>query len=92
MGILLSLIISLVMSGDIKVNGRLYAETAIITEIKNDTVTVECANGNLFAFEGAEDLEEGDLCSMIMYDNATPIVYDDEILSIKYAGTPAMFK
>ena len=92
MGILISLIISLVMSGDIKANGRLYAETAVVTNIEKDTVTVECANGNLFSFEGAEDLEEGDLCSMIMYDNATPIVYDDEILSIKYAGTPAMFK
>lgn len=91
MGILISLIVSLFLNGNLKPNFRLYPETAVITDIQQDRVTVECANGNLFDFYGAEDLEEGDLVAMIMCDKGTTVVYDDEIMTIKYAGTPAMF-
>lgn len=92
MGILISVLISLFLNGNLKPNFRLYPETAVITDIQQDQVIVECANGNIFQFYGAEDLETGDLVSMIMCDNATPVVYDDEIMTVKYAGTPAMFK
>ena len=88
MGILVSALLYLITSGQLKANGRLYPETAIVREVdyKADEVTVECFNGNLFVFKGTEDWAEGDICSMLMYDNGTPIVYDDEILSVKYSG------
>lgn len=88
MGILITLLLSLMTSGQLKANGRLYPETAIVREVdcKADEVTVECFNGNLFVFKGTDDWDTNDICSMLMYDNGTPIVYDDEILSVKYSG------
>lgn len=88
MGILITLLLSLINSGQLKTNGRLYPETAIVREVdhKADEVTVECFNGNRFVFYGIDDWTEGDICSMLMYDNGTPIVYDDEIMSVKYSG------
>ena len=88
MGILITLLLSLITSGQLKANGRLYPETAIVREVddKADEVTVECFNGNQFVFKGTDDWDTNDICSMLMYDNGTPIVYDDEILSVKYSG------
>lgn len=88
MGIFISILLQMFLSGQLPGNSRIYPETAIVTELDyaTDTVTVECFNGNLFSFYGTEDWAEGDICSMLMNDNGTPIVYDDEILSVKYSG------
>ena len=88
MGILLAILLSLIASGQLKENGNLYAETAVVTEIdySTDEVVVECFNGNLFSFYGTDDWAEGDICSMLMNDNGTPTVTDDEIVSVKYSG------
>ena len=70
-----------------------YPETAMVIEIikDEDTIVVECANGNRFAFFGIEDYEKGDLVSLIMHDNGTKIVYDDEIIKAEYAGYTDLF-
>ena len=88
MGILLAILLSLIASGQLKENGNLYAETAIVREIDyaTDTVTVECFNGNLFSFSDCDDWAEGDICSMLMDSKGTSEVTDDEILSVKYSG------
>lgn len=88
MGILLAILLSLIASGQLKENGRLYPETAVVREVDytTDTVTVECFNGNLFSFSECDDWAEGDICSMLMNDNGTPTVTDDEIVSVKYSG------
>ena len=53
---------------------------------ENDVVTCEDFNGYLWQFNGCEDWQEGDICSMIMNDNGTPKIFDDEIVSVKYDG------
>lgn len=89
MGILLSVLISLVLSGNLKANGELYPMSTIVAEVNRstDTVTVEDFNGNLWEFDGAEDWAEGDIAALIMYDKGTPeTVYDDVILTARYCG------
>lgn len=63
---------------------HLYPLTTTVTEIKNNTVTVEDSNGNLWSFDGAEDWEVGDGCALIMDDNSTSEIVDDVIISAKY--------
>lgn len=84
---LITTLITLILSGNINGNATLYPETAIVREIDpvEDTVLVEAGNGNLFVFKGTEDWEEDDVCSMLMSDNGTANVADDEILSVKYS-------
>ena len=66
----------------------LYPMTTIVVDLdhENDVVTCKDFNGYLWQFEGCEDWQEGDICSMIMSDNGTPKIFDDEIVSIKYDG------
>lgn len=65
---------------------RLYPLSTTVTEIKNDTVTVEDATGNLWSFNDAEDWEVGDGCALIMHDNSTSEIIDDTIISTRYQG------
>lgn len=66
----------------------LYPMTTIVVDLdhENDVVTCKDFNGYLWQFEGCEDWQEGDICSMIMNDNGTPKIFDDEIVSVKYDG------
>lgn len=72
----------------------LYPSTCIITEIDTETdlVTIATATGNEFQFYGVEDYANGDLVSVIFYDNGTETVTDDVIMDIRYSGTTEMFK
>ena len=72
---------------------HLYPETAMVINVDEieDTVTVECANGNRFIFFGIEDYMPGDLVALTMHDNGTKIVYDDEIIKTEYAGYTDLF-
>lgn len=64
-----------------------YPECGIVKEISNNEITVELFNGNLFSFYAEDgDWFVDDICSMIMYDNGTETIYDDEIVSVKYCG------
>ena len=65
-----------------------YALTTVVIDVSrgNDTVTVKDFNGNLWQFHECEDWEEGDICAMVMNDNATDIITDDEIESVRYSG------
>lgn len=67
---------------------EIYPETAKVVEVDydTDTVTVETFTGFLFAFEGCEDWMVGDCASLIMEDNGTELVYDDEIIMAQYGG------
>lgn len=65
---------------------HLYPLTTTVTEIENDTVTVEDSNGNLWSFDGAEDWEINDSCALIMNDNNTKDICDDVIISTRYQG------
>ena len=65
---------------------HLYPLTTTVTEIENDTVTVEDSNGNIWSFNGVEDWQVGDCCALIMHDNSTSEIIDDTIISTQYQG------
>ena len=66
----------------------LYALTTVVAEVDREYNTVYCVdfNGEKWAFYGCEDWAEGDIATMVMYNNGTSIIYDDVILSAKYCG------
>lgn len=65
-----------------------YGMTAEVVDISRplDRVTIKDSNGNLWQFDGIEDYEVGDFCSCVMNDNNTELIFDDEIVSVQYAG------
>lgn len=67
---------------------NLYPTCGIVTEcnIELDIVTFADFSGNLWSFNGVGDWIEGDRVAAIMNDNGTPVIYDDEIVSVKYCG------
>ena len=69
-------------------NGVIYPTTAVVTDINYDTdiVTVINATGFVYTFEGVEDLIEGDVMSLIMFNNGTQTIGDDEVVSARYSG------
>lgn len=71
----------------------LYPKTAVVTCVDEESDMVYCMDytKNLWSFEGSEDWETGDVVSMIMDTKGTDTIYDDEIVSIRYNGTPDGF-
>lgn len=69
-------------------SGVFYPDTMKITEIdrENDLVICETSTGFEYAFYGAEDYQPGWLVSVIMFNNLTDAVLDDEIVAARYAG------
>lgn len=65
---------------------KTYPQTMIVTEVKNNVVTIETATGFQYQFEGAEDWEVGDFCSCIMNSKGTETIFDDEIVQTRYSG------
>lgn len=67
---------------------NLYAMTAIVTGLdsESDTVVVKNSVGLTWEFSGIEDYLIGDVVSMVMDNKGTDIVFDDEILSVRYSG------
>lgn len=65
-----------------------YPMTTVVVSLDYDvdTVIVEDFNGNLWEIEGCEDWQLFDICSMIMDDNNTSIIYDDTIITYRYDG------
>lgn len=79
---MLAFLVSLVMSLG------LYSNCGVITEVdeKADTFVITDYRGQDWEMTGIEDWYEGDTCTMIMYDNGTRDIEDDEIVSITYTG------
>ena len=67
---------------------NVYPLVAMVSEIDRaqDIVTFEMNNGDLFEWEGVEDLEVNDTCALMMCDMGTSEIKDDVILSIRYSG------
>lgn len=67
---------------------NVYPLVAVVSEVDRaqDIVTFETNNGDLFEWEGVEDLEINDTCALMMCDMGTPEIKDDAILSIRYSG------
>ncbi len=68
-------------------NQSFYPETAMVTQVNEDLITVICQNGNIFKFkDNTEEWIKGDICSMIMDNKGTVSVYDDKVVSARYSG------
>lgn len=69
--------------------GWYYPLTTRVVEVDEeaDLVTCEDFNGNLWEFEGCEDWQDGDICSLLMNSKGTEKIYDDEIVLAQYNGT-----
>lgn len=65
-----------------------YATAAVITGIDKtmDYVFCEDYNGTGWGFCGIEDWEMGDIVAILVDDNGTDNIYDDNIVSVRYAG------
>ena len=66
----------------------LYPKTTIVAEIdeENNLVICEDYEGEAWVFEGVEDWQEGDFATLLMDDNDTEEIFDDEIVKIEYNG------
>lgn len=70
-----------------------YPKVAKVIDIDydNNVMTLMDCVGNCWEWEDIEDYEIGDLCGMIMNDNATDQIYDDIIVQIRYCGKAEWF-
>lgn len=71
---------------------NLYPNTAIVIALDSYEDIVICIDGagHEWIFEGVEDWMIGDLVSLLMFDNFTEIVTDDEIMVAWYGGHVGM--
>lgn len=70
----------------------LYPMTARVFKIDytEDVVIVETYDGFLFAFEGTDGYAEGESVALIMEDNGTEKIFDDEIIMAQCGGWELM--
>lgn len=70
------------------ITGNYYALTSIVVEIdrSKDLVMVEDSTGNRWQFYGAKDWQEGDCASLLMWDNGTDTILDDEVRDARYSA------
>lgn len=66
----------------------IYPKSAIVTEVNyhDDYIVLLDLNGDEWLYDGAEDWLVGDFVAMMMWNNDTLDIYDDEIISIRYEG------
>lgn len=68
---------------------EVYANCGIIDNVDytTDIVSVRDFQGFVWQFTGCEDWDAGDICAMVMDNNATPdTIFDDVIISTNYCG------
>ena len=68
---------------------NLYPLTTVVTEVNEEeqTVTAVDFNGNGWVFEDESgDWFEGDVASLMMFDNMTETIYDDVVVDARYTG------
>lgn len=64
-----------------------YPLSTVVECVNGNEITTRDFNGNLWTFtDDTEDWCKGDICSLIMHDNYTDIIYDDEIIKAQYSG------
>lgn len=66
---------------------NLYPSCGIVTSVTSTELEWTDFNGNIWVIVGdPEDWLVGDRIAVIMDDNGTPIIYDDECVKTKYCG------
>ena len=85
--------VAAIMAMDICQNNMVYSLSTVVTDLdrERDIVTVEELDGsNVWTFYGVEDWEINDICSLTMFNNNTPKIYDDIIIGTTYGGNVEM--
>ena len=85
--------VAAIMAMDICQNNMVYSLSTVVTDLdrERDIVTVEELDGsNVWTFYGVEDWEVNDICSLTMFNNNTPKIYDDIIIGTTYGGNLEM--
>ena len=59
-----------------------YTREVVVIDIQGQEVTVEDKQGNLWSFKGTDYKIDQELV-IVMYDNHTGTIYDDEIVKVK---------
>lgn len=87
--IILPILVYVEYQAEVKTEQSIYPLTTRVVEVDEeaDLVTCEDFNGNLWKFEGCEDWQDGDICSLLMNSRGTEKIYDDEIVLAQYNGT-----
>ena len=68
-------------------NQHTYPLSTVVECVNGNEITAKDFNGNLWTFiDNTEDWIKGDICSLIMHDNYTDIIYDDTIIKAQYSG------
>lgn len=68
-------------------NQHIYPLSTVVECVNGNEITTSDFNGNLWIFtDNTEDWIKGDICSLIMHDNYTSIIYDDTIIKAQYSG------
>ena len=64
-----------------------YPRAMEIVEVKDDTAVCVDAVGFEWEFDGADDLDVGDIIICTMYDKGTKnTIIDDEIIDVRWSG------
>lgn len=79
---------SLALLTSITMSLGLYPTTCQITNLDRttDIVTMTTATGYEYQFYGCDDYDNGDLVSVIMFNNHTDNITDDAVICVHYAG------
>lgn len=89
-------VLHIILSGILEVNiakteqafgpDSVYAKLAVVIDLDPvfDYVFVSDWNGDIWVLDGIEDWCVGDYVSMVMYDNGTEEIWDDEVLNAYY--------
>ena len=64
----------------------IYPTTLEVEKIEGDTLYLTTASGVRYELLGAEDYEEGDLVSAIMFTKRTEKITDDIIVAARWSG------
>ena len=69
-------------------NSKEYPTCGTVVSVNHETdvVVFEDFNGLRWGFKGAEDWMVDDIIAVIMNDQGTETIFDDEIVDVKYCG------
>lgn len=85
--LIVTLFTSMSLNVHAKEQSNLYAITTVVIDYQDGILYCEDFNGMVWTIEcEQEDWMIGDICSMVMDNNDTDIIYDDIIVTYKYDG------
>lgn len=79
-------IITLFVLLTVSASAEIYPQTFIVDKIEDDILVLVDYNGNEWIWECAEDYAIGDIVAATMDDNNTITIYDDAIVTLRYAS------